>query len=216
VVRQLMETFAHDWSFTTDEVLEAEIWWPKIEPAGPVFARGFDSGPDEDIDKLETVLGAALAQAKSRVRIVSPYFLPDQRLQFALAQAALRGVEIELLLPDRCNYLVVDWAIRAHLRFVTDIPARLHFSPLPFDHTKLMTMDGEWCLVGSSNWDTRSLRLNFEFDVECYDRALTEAVDAVIDRKIAASRHQNQADLASAPRWVQLRDAAARLLLPYL
>ncbi|MGH6989323.1 MAG: phospholipase D-like domain-containing protein [Stellaceae bacterium] len=215
-VRQLMETFAWDWGFTTEEVLDGEIWWPRTEPAGPVFVRGIDSGPDEDIDKLEAVLGAALAQVKSRVRIVSPYFLPDQRLQFALAQAALRGVEIDLVLPQRGDHRVMNWAMRAHLRLVTDIPARVYFSPPPFDHAKLMTMDGEWCLVGSSNWDTRSLRLNFEFDLECYDRGLTEEVDAVIDGKIAASRRTSPAELAAAPRWQQLRDAAARLLLPYL
>ena len=92
VVSQLMQTFAQDWSFTTDEVLEGDAWWPDIAPAGPVFARGIHSGPDADIYKLETILGAALAQARTRVRIVTPYFLPDQRLQFAIAQAGLRGV----------------------------------------------------------------------------------------------------------------------------
>ena len=91
VVRQFMETFAQDWSFITDEALEQPIWWPQLEPEGTVFARGIRSGPDADLDTLETVLGAALAQAQQRVRIVTPYFLPDQRLQFAIAQARLRG-----------------------------------------------------------------------------------------------------------------------------
>jgi cardiolipin synthase A/B len=216
VTRQLMATFARDWSFAANETLEDAAWWPELAAAGPVFARGIDSGPDADIDKLETVLGAALAQARERVRIVTPYFLPDQRLQFALAQAALRGVAIEILLPARCNYLVMDWAMRAHLRFFTDIAAELYFSPLPFDHAKLMTLDGEWCLVGSSNWDTRSLRLNFEFDLECYDRALTGEIDALIDGKIARSRRSSPAALQSAANWRRVRDAAARLLLPYL
>ena len=89
-------------------------------------------------------------------------------------------------------------------------------TPAPFNHAKLMTVDGEWSLVGSSNWDTRSFRLNFEFDLECYDRALTADIDAVIDRKVAQCGSVDLAALAEAPPAVRLRDAATRLLLPYL
>lgn len=216
VVRQLMDTFAGDWSFTTDEVLDHDIWWPDIPGAGPVFARGIHSGPDADIYKLETILGAALAQARERVRIVTPYFLPDQRLQFAIAQAGLRGVKVEILIPERCDYPFLDWAMRAHLRFFEDVRASVYFTPAPFNHAKLMTVDEQWCLIGSSNWDTRSFRLNFEFDLECYDRALTAEIDALIGKKIAQSRKVDVVRLAAAPRWMQLRDAAFRLLLPYL
>ena len=216
VVRQFMDTFARDWYFTTDEALDQNVWWPAIKSAGPVFARGIHSGPDADINKIETILGAALAQAQTQVRIVTPYFLPDQRLQFAIAQAGLRGVSVEILIPERCDYVIMDWAMRAHLRFFEDVPANVHFTPSPFNHAKFMTVDGQWCLVGSSNWDTRSFRLNFEFDLECYDRALTADIDALIEQKISKSRRLSQDDLASKPRWTQLRDAAIRLLLPYL
>ncbi|MEJ2623464.1 MAG: phospholipase D-like domain-containing protein [Pseudolabrys sp.] len=220
VVRQLLQTFAQDWSFTTGEDLAGEAWWPAIAPAGTVFARGIHSGPDADIYKLETILGAALAQARRRVRIVTPYFLPDERVQFAIAQAGLRGVAVEILIPERSDHVVMDWAVRAHLRFFGEVfqnlPAAVYFTPAPFNHAKLMTVDGEWCLTGSSNWDTRSFRLNFEFDVECYDRALTAEFDAVIDRKIAQCRTVDPAALAAASPAARLRDAAIRLLLPYL
>jgi cardiolipin synthase len=216
VVRQFLQTFAQDWSFTTDEVLTGEAWWPDIAPAGAVFARGIHSGPDADIYKLETILGAALAQARTRVRIVTPYFLPDQRLQFAIAQAGLRGVKVEILIPAHCDYAFLDWAMRAHLRFFENVSAAVYFTPAPFNHAKLMTVDKQWCLIGSSNWDTRSFRLNFEFDLECYDRALTAELDALIEAKITQSRKVDLDRLAAAPRWMQLRDAAFRLLLPYL
>jgi cardiolipin synthase A/B len=216
VVGQLMETFAQDWSFATDEVLDQDIWWPALGSAGPILARGIASGPDADLDKLETILGAALAQAETRVRIVTPYFLPDQRLQFAIAQARLRGVAVDILVPERADYAFMDWAMRAHLRFFMDVPINVYLSPPPFDHAKLMTLDGKWCLIGSSNWDTRSLRLNFEFDLECYDSALTADLDALIDRKIRPSRRLGRDELMSAPKWSRLRDAAVRLMLPYL
>jgi cardiolipin synthase len=211
-----MESFARDWTFTTGEMLEDERWWPEIAPSGIVRARGVASGPDGDIGKLEDILGAALAQARTRVRIVSPYFLPDQRLEFSIAQARLRGVKVEILLPKRSDYRLLDWAMRAHLRFFAEMPDGLYFTSVPFDHAKLMTVDGEWCLIGSSNWDARSLRLNFEFDVECYGSQITGEIDRLIDGRIAAAEPVTRAELLAAPRWVQLRDAAVRLFLPYL
>lgn len=216
IVAQLMESFAQDWSFTTDQALDREIWWPAIEPTGSVYARGISSGPDAEINKLETLLGAALVQARKKVRIVTPYFLPDQNLQFALVQARLRGVTIDIVIPEHCDFLFLDWAMRAHLRYMLGDVTAVYASKAPFDHAKLMSVDGEWALIGSSNWDARSLRLNFEFDVECYGEAVTSEIDALIDEKIARSRKLDHRALMQAPKWVQLRDAAARLFLPYL
>ncbi len=216
IVTRLTDDFTQDWWFTTGEKLKPDLWWVPQASVGNAFARGISSGPDADLYKVEEILGAALIQAQSRVRIVTPYFLPDQSLQFAIAQASLRGVPIDIVLPERCDYAFLDWAMRAHLRFFRNAPARIFLSPGPFDHAKLMTVDGQWCLIGSSNWDVRSLRLNFEFDLECYDSALVAQIDAMIDLKIAQSRELTSAELMSAPKWAQLRDAAARLFQPYL
>ncbi len=216
VVRSIMDTFARDWTFATDEPLDEDYWWPPIAEAGTVQARGLRSGPDEDIYKIEMLAGAALCLAKKRIRIVTPYFLPDQRLQFAIAQASMRGVEIDIVLPGHNNHFYMQWAMAGHLRFFNHIAANIYFSPPPFDHSKLMTVDAEWSLVGSSNWDARSFRLNFEYDLECYDSGLTARVDAIIDAKIAAARKVDYADLMARPVPVLLRDAAARLLMPYL
>ena len=157
-----------------------------------------------------------LTLAGKRIRIVTPYFLPDQRLQFAIAQACLRGVEVEIVIPERSNYLIMDWAMRAHLRFFQNIAARIVTTPLPFDHSKLCTVDGGWCLIGSSNWDARSFRLNFEFDLECYDPELAKKLDDIIDAKVARGKILGVAALMERPVWIRLRDAAARLMMPYL
>jgi cardiolipin synthase len=216
VVRLLMDAFARDWSFTTGEILDADIWWPQLADKGPVYARGLSSGPDADLYKLENILGAALTLAKKRLRILTPYFLPDARLQFAIAQACLRGVKVDIVIPERSNYLVIDWAMRAHLRFFRHIAVDIHTTPLPFDHSKLCTMDGGWCLIGSSNWDARSFRLNFEYDLECYDPGLAAELDAIIDAKIARGSKLEVESLIRRPVPIRLRDAAARLAMPYL
>jgi cardiolipin synthase A/B len=212
----VMDAFARDWSFTTNESLDEDCWWPKLEPEGKIFARGLRSGPDADIYKLEFLLGAALTLAQKRIRIVTPYFLPDPRLQFAIHQAGLRGVTVEIVLPERSNQHLTDWAIRGHLRFFRHIRARIITTPPPFDHTKLCTVDGEWSLIGSSNWDARSFRLNFEFDLEIIDREFTAKLDALIDARIARGKLLTPGMLAAEPVWMRLRNAAARLLMPYL
>jgi len=216
VVRAIMDAFARDWSFTTSQSLDDDCWWPKLEPVGRAFARGLRSGPDSDIYRLETILGAALSLARSHVRIVTPYFLPDTRLQFAIQQAGLRGVTVEIVLPGQSNQHIMQWAMRGHLRFFRYIRARIITTPPPFDHTKLCTIDGEWSLIGSSNWDARSFRLNFEFDLEVTDREFTAEVDRLIDGRIAAGSTLTADMLAAEPLWIRLRNAAARLMMPYL
>jgi cardiolipin synthase len=215
-VRPVMETFARDWVFTTEERLDDRCWWPKLDAKGPVFLRGLSSGPDADIYKLEMILGVALSVARQRVRIVTPYFLPDARLQFSIAEAVLRGVEVEIVLPRQSDWRFMDWATRGHLRFFNHIEAKVYMTPRPFDHTKLAVVDGEWSLIGSSNWDARSFRLNFEYDLECYDRALAKELEALIDTKIARAERITPESLAARPILVRLRDAAARLMMPYL
>ncbi len=216
VVREVMDAFARDWSFTTNETLDQGFWWPELTPAGSAFARGVRSGPDADLYRLELILGAALSLAQSHVRIITPYFLPDQRLQFAIQQAGLRGVKVEIVLPQKSNQLIMQWAMRGHLRFFRHVPATIITTPPPFDHTKLCTVDGEWSLIGSSNWDARSFRLNFEFDLEVTDKALTGELDALIYARIATGKVLTAEMLAMEPLWKRLRNAAARLMMPYL
>ena len=212
----VMDAFARDWTFTTEEILDQEFWWPKLEACGKSFARGLRSGPDADIYKIELMLGAAINLAQKRIRIVTPYFLPDARLQFAIQQAGLRGVQVEIVIPGRSDQRLMDWAMRGHLRFFRYIRADIIATPPPFDHTKLCTVDGEWSLIGSSNWDTRSFRLNFEFNLEIIDRDFTAKLDGLIDRRIASGRRLTPDMLAAEPIWKRLRNASARLLMPYL
>jgi cardiolipin synthase len=216
VVALLMRSFAEDWAFTTGEDLLGPAWWPPIEPAGGVLARGVDSGPDEDLGILEAILTTAVNAAKRRLRIVTPYFLPDRQLMSAIVLAARRGVAVEIVLPERSDHPLMGWAMRAHLDFYAVPGMTIHVTGPAFDHAKLATVDGAWAAFGSPNWDVRSLRLNFEFMMECYDAATAAAIDRLIDEKIARARRLDLAELKARPLPVRLGAAAARLLLPYL
>jgi cardiolipin synthase len=166
VVEHLRDTFAHDWLFTTHEQLAGPGWRPELHSAGTVTARGIVDGPDEDLDKARFVFQGALACAQKRVRIVTPYFLPDAGLITALDVTALRGISVEIILPEVNNLAIVQWAATAQLWQVMHRGCKVYYTPPPFDHSKLMLVDDSWALFGSTNWDPRSLRLNFEFGVE--------------------------------------------------
>lgn len=216
VVTQMMHVFAEDWAFTTRELLTGEVWFPVVEPCGPVVARGIPDGPDHDLDKLRWTILGALARARHSVRVVTPYFLPDPTLVTSLNLAALRGVRVEVVLPDKNNLPFVKWASQAQLWQILSRDCRVFYLPPPFDHSKLMVVDGAWALIGSANWDPRSLRLNFEFNLELYDAELGRRLDLIVDEKIAVAREITLADVDGRPFPVKLRDGVARLFTPYL
>ncbi len=216
VVRQMMSVLAFDWTFTTGEELQGDEWFPPIDAAGSVIARGIPDGPDEDFEALLFTFLGALAQARRTVRIVTPYFLPDPALIDALKVAALRGVEVQIILPARGNLRTVQWAQTAQLGPIIHSGCHVYLTREPFDHSKMFVVDGAWSLVGSANWDPRSLRLNFEYVVECYSTALAAQLDAMIDAKRTGARELTRADLRMRPLPVKLRDGVMWLAQPYL
>jgi len=216
VVAQLQEAFANDWAFCTREVLTGDLWFPHLGSCGNTIARVITDGPDGDFEKLRWTLLAAASEALTSIQIVTPYFLPDTALVSALNLAALRGVRVDIILPARNNLPFVHWASRSMWWQVLERGGRIWLTPPPFDHSKLMIVDGHWVLLGSANWDARSLRLNFELNVECYGRELAHELAAVVEKKLRGA-HQitlAEADRRSLP--AKLRDATARLFAPYL
>ena len=215
VVAELQVAFANDWAFTTGEVLDGKAWFPELSESGEVIARVITDGPDADFEKLRLTLLAALAEAQSSVKILTPYFLPDPTLISALTLAALRGVRVDIIIPEKSNLPFVHWASRAQWWQVLEHGCHLWLAAPPFDHSKLMVVDSHWVLLGSANWDARSLRLNFELNVECYGRGFAREMEAVIAKKMAAAREVTQAEADGRSLPEKLRDASARLFSPY-
>ena len=216
VVAHLAQVFAADWRFATDEALAGEKWFPALTPCGSVAARGIECGPDENFERLRWTIHGALAVDRTSVRILTPYFLPDGALISALNVAAMRGVEVDIILSERNDLPPVQWAMNAQLWQVLKRGCRVWLVPGLFDHSKLLLVDGEWSLFGSANWDARSLRLNFEFNVECYSADLGQRLEALVQSKRAVARRVTLQEMDARPLPVKLRDGLARLFAPYL
>jgi cardiolipin synthase len=216
VVAQLMEVFAEDWHFTCDEVLQGDLWFPRIFAHGDALARGIEAGPDESFERLRWAILGGLNAARRTVRICTPYFVPDAGLISELNAAALRGVEVDILLPKETDLPHVHWAATHQLWQVLERGCRVWQRPGPFDHTKLMLVDAEWSLFGSVNWDARSLRLNFELNVEAYSRSLGGRLERLVLAHRDESRPVTLKDVDASPFPVKLRDGVARLFAPLL
>lgn len=216
VVAQIQEAFAEDWEFTTGEALTGLPWFPELDTVGPSLARGISDGPDEDLDALNWTLLGAISGAQRSIRILTPYFLPDQQLTAALNAAALRGVDVDIVLPRKSNIPFVEWAMWAQLWTVMDHGCRIWMTPPPFDHTKLLVVDDYWVLFGSTNWDPRSLRLNFEFNIETYCPDFASEALERVRSAIARADPVSRSDIDARNVAVRLRDGVARLMTPYL
>ncbi len=220
IAHQLMISFAMDWQFTTQEKLLGELWFPKkkvtdlLEHGVPL--RCVVSGPDHSLENNQKMILGALSLAQKHVRIQSPYFLPDQSLIAVLATTARRGVVVDIVIPGANNLKLVDAAMSAQLDQLLNTGCRIWRSKGSFDHSKLFTVDGRWSFVGSSNLDPRSLRLNFELDLEVYDQTLAEQLDQRIDGVIAKSERVTLHALAKAPYLIRLRNKIVWLASPYL
>jgi cardiolipin synthase len=216
VVAYLQKVFLDVWFFVTGEFLDEKGFFPTLAPAGTALARVIEDGPDKEFRKLEWIIMGVLSCARKRVQIMTPYFIPDRALISALSTTAMRGVEVSLILPGLNNLPLVQWATRAYLWEILQHGIKVYYQPPPFVHTKYILADGLWSLIGSANLDPRSLRLNFELNLEVYDRDFTGLLEQDFRRVLAKSRQITLAEMDGRPLPEKLRDGAAKLFSPYL
>jgi cardiolipin synthase len=214
VVQQFEQAFADDWRFAAGKRV-------KLTPAreshvGNAVCRVITDGPNLDMAALVMVLLGALATAHKRVLIMTPYFLPPPELMGALQSAALRGVEVAIVLPEHSNHPPVDWATRNLLWQLLQRQVRVHYAPAPFAHTKLFIVDDYYAQIGSANMDERSLRLNFEMVLEVFDPTFVARLAAHFEDARTRSREVSLAELHGRTLPVKTRDALCWLFSAYL
>lgn len=216
VVQSLQKVFQRDWWMVTRQELQGLPSPREEDGSGSVCCRVIDDGPDENLDALAMTLLGVFAAAQESITIMTPYFVPNRELLSALQSASLRGVKVQVVIPQRSNLRFVDWATRNMLWELILWDVEVYAQPPPFAHTKLLTIDGNYVMAGSANMDSRSLRLNFELGVEMHDKALAELVSDHIQQTIAVSRRFTLSELDGRPIHYRLRDAFFWLFSSYL
>lgn len=218
-VADLFDVAAEDWRFTTQEVLTGEPW--RIEPpqrqrGDPILMRVVASGPDRSVETSHKMLMGVFSVARQSIRIMSPYFLPDRELISALVTAARRGVEVDIVVPAVNNLVLVDRAMTAQFDQILKNYCRIWRSTGSFSHSKLLTVDGTWAYVGSSNLDPRSLRLNFEVDLEVLNEGFAAEIDEHIEEILKSAMPVTLDGLRARPFAVRLLEKVLWLGSPYL
>ncbi|MBX9469991.1 MAG: cardiolipin synthase [Rhizobium sp.] len=219
VVADILAVAAEDWHFETGEVVLGPEWRVRLDDAvsGTGTAiRAVVSGPDTHIETNHRLLLGAFSVAERSIRIVSPYFLPDTTFIAALNTAARRGVQVDVIVPAQNNLAIVARAMMGQFDQILREGCRVHLSSGTFDHSKLMVVDRQWCFVGSSNLDSRSLRLNFEIDLEVYDRVLAEQIEDRIDDRLGTAEEMTLESLRARSLPNRMIDRFFWLGSPYL
>ncbi len=216
VVGDLQQVFLEDWYFATGRLMDEKRYFPPLTETGSSLVRVVADGPEKDFRKLHWIIMGALSCARRRVGIMTPYFIPDRALISSMATAAMRGLDVSLVLPAINNLPLVHWATRSYLWELLQCGIRVFYQPPPFAHTKLFLVDGVWSLLGSANLDPRSLMLNFELNMEVYDRKFSESLEGEFMKAVACSKEVSLAEMDNRPFREKVRDGVAKLFSPYL
>jgi len=214
LIRQIENVFCEDWFFATGESLSRTPIVPKV--AGNTACRVVADGPDEAMDKLYMILSSAISAANRHVCIMTPYFLPPRGLISVLQVTALRGVRVDIILPEKSDVIFVHWATRNILWELLLYGIHVYYQPPPFAHTKLVMIDDHYVQIGSANMDFRSLRLNFELNIEMYDPIIAKTIRDYFLAVQSRCRYISLAEVENRSLRERLRDSFAWLFSSYL
>ncbi len=215
-VAPLALAFLEDWQYATDIVLDGAEFLPPLTGKGTKLVQLCASGPDAHPQSIHAVYFTSIATARHRVWISTPYFVPDEPMQAALIAAALRGVDVRVLLPGTSDHAIVDAAARSYFPELLSSGVRIFGYGPPALHSKTLVVDRDAAIVGSANLDNRSLRLNFEVLAICYGHHHTDELAAMFERDLTHSREITSETLQRRSIGARLFEGAARLFSPML
>ncbi len=215
VVSQLQLMFAEDWYWATDSNLIDDLNWDIDRQADDMTALLVPTGPGDTFETGSLMFFSAIAAANSRVWIASPYFVPDIDVLTALKQAAMRGVDVRILVPDSVDHTIPWLAAFAYFDEVIEAGCQVWRYTEGFMHQKAFLVDSDLAAIGTTNLDNRSFRLNFETMVLCFDDRAAAAVKQMLEKDFARA-FRLEKTLADQPFKVRTGAPVARLFAPLL
>lgn len=214
-VSSLSLIFQEDWLWATGEVLNVEPPSP-IEEPGTTPALLMATGPADRFEACAIAFSDIIAQARQRLWVVSPYFVPDTDMRTALYAAHLRGVDVRIMLPEKPDHLLVWLASNAHADAMVQHGIGVYRYHRGFLHQKVLLMDDRMASVGSVNFDNRSFAINFEMTVWMPDKKVVEDVEAMLLRDFSNCREVTREEVQQRPALRRFVEQAAKLLSPIL
>ncbi|GAB4370904.1 MAG: cardiolipin synthase [Deltaproteobacteria bacterium] len=218
-IRDLQALFLDDWAFATGETRPAGHLFPSL-PAQPAGAgpttplQVVASGPDRILRPIYQGLFTAFAAARERIWIETPYFVPDEAIGTSLENAALRGVDVRLIVPERSDLKMVWLAGRSYYDDLMRAGAKIHLYTPTNLHAKVLVVDDAIGVVGSSNVDIRSFFLNFELGIFLYGERDIRTLAGQFEADLSRSRRLDPDRFARRKRAIRLLEDSCRIFSP--
>jgi cardiolipin synthase A/B len=216
ILLELQAVFLNDWVFTTNELLEDEELFPDIERVGETLIQTLPSGPTFETENYQRLIVAAIHRAEKRVTITTPYLVPDLALLQALETAVLRGVHVTVIVPRRCDQILVGAASRSYYDLLLSRGVDIFLYEPGLLHAKTIRIDDSLSLIGSSNFDIRSFALNFEINMIFYGEKFTTQLQLEQENYLQSASQLTMAEWQRRPKWRRLGEDVARLFSPLL
>ncbi len=216
VVQGLQLSFARDWFYGTHEEIDGLEWTPTAASDADQTALVLASGPADEIETCGLLYAHAIESAEERIWIATPYFVPDGRVLGALQLAALRGVDVRIIMPRTSDSVFFKWVPYAYLPDVARTGAKVYLYEDGFMHQKVALVDRDFAAVGTANFDNRSFRLNFEATVVTRNEGVCDDVARMLERDLETSTEIGLADIEDKPFSFRLAANATRMLAPVL
>jgi cardiolipin synthase len=208
-------TFREDWQWATGEELEPDLPRP-IPAAGPQSVLVMPTGPADMLEDCAIAFSEVIARAERRLWIVSPYFVPDLDMQTSLYAAAMRGVDVRVLVPRKPDHRLVWLASIAHANRMIRHGVKIYRYTHGFLHEKVILVDDQIAGVGTVNFDNRSFRINFEITFWFTHEKMIKAVDAMLEEDFSGSELLTTEERARQSLAMRFLSEAARLFSPIL
>jgi cardiolipin synthase len=210
----LQHTFAADWAFASGNHLLDPLYFPEHDCASGETVQMIPSGPDSAWDAIQEVFFGAMAAARSRIYITTPYFIPDPGIVMALKTAAISGVDVRIILPGTPDARIVHWATLSYVQELQQVGVRFYQYQKGFIHAKTLIVDRMLATVGTANMDMRSFFNNFEVMAVLYDRETIRRVERDFLTDLDNSLEIDPDAFERRSKMQRAKEAAARLLSP--
>jgi len=215
-VATMQVVFAADWYFVINENLTGEKYFtPLTEESGtPVQITA--SGPDSDWECIEQAYFAAILNAKDYVYVTSPYFMPPQTIVSALKTAALSGVDVRIIIPEKSDAVTSKWCSFSYVEQLLEAGIKIYFYQNGFIHSKTLMIDDIFSTIGTTNLDFRSLETNFEINAFIYEQKFTRLMLKHFTNDLKNSREIKLSEWKKRPWRFKLRESLAHIVSPML
>jgi cardiolipin synthase A/B len=212
----LQLAFLEDWHYATGDAPTGMAYLHPLTHRGEHAVQICASGPDNAPPSIHALFFNAITAASTRLWLTTPYFVPDESMQTALISAALRGVDVRVLLPGKSDHAIVDAAARSYFPELLGAGVRIHRYGPPALHAKTLVVDNAAAIIGTANLDNRSLRLNFEVCAVCYGADHAEALATLFKADLERANRVTADQPIRASIGARLLEGAARLFSPML